>query len=361
MICKKNFLLVTVLLALPLLAQANITLSVDSPKPGLTYTGIGDVRGWVVSDVPIDRVELWVNGENRGEIPCCSPRRDVEKKYGQLDVGFSRTVPYSAWGGGEVEVVVRAVDIYGNSKSLAVEFKVSGLRSYMRRSDVSLSGAQLESGDDDTLIIYGAQFQGVKRNIQLEWRPERQQFEIVGISPAITDDSSGGNDYSGGNGGNDSSGDNGGSGNKTPEYQHVTGTETYQSTVLAAINKYRAKGVTCGDDYYGPTQPLIWSDKLANAALKHSIDMAENNFTSHTGSDGSSVGDRVKREGFNWSWVGENIAWGFESPEEPVEWWIKSPGHCANIMNPNFRYVGHGMVYAKNTDWWAYWTMDFAK
>ena len=46
--------------------------------------------------------------------------------------------------------------------------------------------------------------------------------------------------------------------------------------------------------------------RLRAAARVHATDMACNHFTSHTGSDGSSVRDRVERQGYSWSWIGEN-------------------------------------------------------
>ncbi|MBL7110645.1 MAG: hypothetical protein ISS19_01740 [Bacteroidales bacterium] len=47
------------------------------------------------------------------------------------------------------------------------------------------------------------------------------------------------------------------------------------------------------------------------AAQDHSDDMDENNNLSHTGSDGSSAGDRLDSIGYKWSTCGENIAVGY--------------------------------------------------
>ncbi len=44
--------------------------------------------------------------------------------------------------------------------------------------------------------------------------------------------------------------------------------------------------------------------------------------------------------------VGENLAYGFTSPEKLVKAWMSSEGHKANILNPEFEYLGVG--YAKN-------------
>lgn len=60
---------------------------------------------------------------------------------------------------------------------------------------------------------------------------------------------------------------------------------------------------------------MCYNGKLIAAAITHTSDMVQNNFFSHTGSDGSSASNRVFREGYQWSNVGENIAYGQTSVE----------------------------------------------
>lgn len=74
----------------------------------------------------------------------------------------------------------------------------------------------------------------------------------------------------------------------------------------------------------------------------------------HKGSDGSTVGVRLTRAGFTWRSVGENVAWNYPNVEAVVAGWLSSPGHCLNIMNANFQYMGMG-----ETD--RYWTQVLAK
>jgi uncharacterized protein YkwD len=76
------------------------------------------------------------------------------------------------------------------------------------------------------------------------------------------------------------------------------------------------------------------------------------NFFDHTGSNGSSPGDRITKYNYNWSTYGENIAKGYPTEQSVIEGWIKSPGHCVNIMNGSFRETG----IAKTGD---YWTQNF--
>lgn len=110
--------------------------------------------------------------------------------------------------------------------------------------------------------------------------------------------------------------------------------------------------------------PVTMDSRLRAAAEGHSQDMALNDFFSHTGSDGSSAGDRIAAQGYIWSWWGENIAAGYSSPESVVAGWMASSGHRANILNCNFDHIGVGYYYLKNDtgsiNYRHYWTQVFA-
>jgi uncharacterized protein YkwD len=129
--------------------------------------------------------------------------------------------------------------------------------------------------------------------------------------------------------------------------------------VLRLVNRARAEPRTCGDQHFAAAPPLVWNAKLAQAALAHSRDMAQRNYFRHAGKDGSEVGDRAKRQGYEWQQIGENIATGQGSAAQAVAGWLASPGHCANIMNPDF--TESGAAYAVNTgsDTVIYWTQVF--
>jgi uncharacterized protein YkwD len=110
-------------------------------------------------------------------------------------------------------------------------------------------------------------------------------------------------------------------------------------------------------------QPLTLNSKLNNSAQAHSEDMALHDFFDHKGSNGSSMGDRAKASGYNFSRLGENIAAGYATPEDVVQGWLNSPGHRANIFNPSYREVGIGYYYLANdtgnVNEHFYWTQDF--
>jgi len=55
----------------------------------------------------------------------------------------------------------------------------------------------------------------------------------------------------------------------------------------------------------------------------------------------------------------ENIAAGQTTPEQVIQGWLDSDGHCANIMNANFEEMG--VALATNSGIYGiYWTQVFA-
>mmetsp|Transcript_22179 Transcript_22179/g.33860 ORF Transcript_22179/g.33860 Transcript_22179/m.33860 type:complete len:277 (+) Transcript_22179:246-1076(+) len=67
--------------------------------------------------------------------------------------------------------------------------------------------------------------------------------------------------------------------------------------------------------------------------------MVRNDFFSKTGSDKSSIGERVTRAGFKWDGVSENLGYGQSDIGEVVDYWMKSGGR-ENILNPDYTQFG---------------------
>ncbi len=136
----------------------------------------------------------------------------------------------------------------------------------------------------------------------------------------------------------------------------ATGNTSFETTLFSLINQERQnRGLA----------PYNLQSQLQAAARLHSTDMACNNFLSHTGSDGSSVGDRVRRQGYNWTWVGENIyATGNTSstaPQQAFNWWMNSSLHRANLLSPNYTDIGLGYMYRSGSTYGGYFTAVFAR
>ncbi|MFB7650579.1 MULTISPECIES: CAP domain-containing protein [unclassified Streptomyces] len=100
--------------------------------------------------------------------------------------------------------------------------------------------------------------------------------------------------------------------------------------------------------------PVTVNAALTKAAQAHSEDMAATGTMSHSGSNGSSPEDRITNAGYNWSTYGENVAYGYETPEKVMAGWMSSPGHKENILNCDFKEIGVGLAQPG-----SYWTQDF--
>ncbi|MFE9393604.1 CAP domain-containing protein [Streptomyces sp. NPDC006784] len=124
-----------------------------------------------------------------------------------------------------------------------------------------------------------------------------------------------------------------------------SGSSGLQDQIVALVNKERAKA---------GCKRVTVDDKLTKAAQAHSEDMAAHKNMSHTGSDGSSPDERIERAGYSWSTYGENVAYGYSSPESVMEGWMNSSGHRANILNCDFEEIGVGHAQPGH-----YWTQDF--
>lgn len=136
-------------------------------------------------------------------------------------------------------------------------------------------------------------------------------------------------------------------------------TESDQA-MLDLVNQARVQPRLCGTVAFTATQPLKWSCQLMDAAIAHSGDMADNDFFSHSGSDGLQVSERVTATGFDWRAVGENIAAGYPDEAATVAALLDSPGHCENIMNPDYEEFGSASRFTERQVFPSYWTQVFA-
>ncbi|WP_433789075.1 S8 family serine peptidase [Actinoplanes sp. CA-252034] len=134
-----------------------------------------------------------------------------------------------------------------------------------------------------------------------------------------------------------------------PTTSAPTGSAAYEAEVVALTNAQRT-GNGCA--------AVRTDDRLTAAARAHSNDMVARNFFNHTGSDGSNFVTRANRAGYTAA-SGENIAYGYRSPQEVVTGWMNSPGHRANILNCQSIAIGVGL--ATKADGTPYWTQVFGR
>lgn len=85
---------------------------------------------------------------------------------------------------------------------------------------------------------------------------------------------------------------------------------------------------------------LALSPALTDAAVAHARDLAQTGRFSHVGSNGSSVGHRVRRQGYGFCFVAENIAKGQGSLDAVLKGWMTSEGHRRNMLAKQARDFG---------------------
>lgn len=119
----------------------------------------------------------------------------------------------------------------------------------------------------------------------------------------------------------------------------------YEQAVVTLVNEEREKN---------GLRPLAADKKLSYIARLKSQDMSDKRYFSHTSPTYGTPFQMMKDFGIKYKSAGENIAMGQRTPSEVVTAWMNSPGHRANILNPNYGKIGVGFV----SDGY-YWTQEF--
>ncbi|GEM_PF-1024102 len=96
-------------------------------------------------------------------------------------------------------------------------------------------------------------------------------------------------------------------------------------------------------------QPLTFNERLYRAAERKLADMVEHHYFAHVSPANKQPWDFIRSEQYDFWAAGENLAIDFGNPEETHQALMQSPGHRANILNPNYKEVGIA-VEAGNVD-----------
>ena len=124
--------------------------------------------------------------------------------------------------------------------------------------------------------------------------------------------------------------------------------------VLAAINELKNMQ---------PVEPLVYDEDLTKAARFHCNDTGPAGIMDHESSDGTSMGDRLRRFVKNPRALGENIDYGNSTAEDiivslVIDDGVPNRGHLKNIMNPTYRHAGAAIGKHKQYDFMC--TIDFS-
>ncbi len=136
---------------------------------------------------------------------------------------------------------------------------------------------------------------------------------------------------------------------KGPASCRYAGSPSYQNEIAALINKARAQA---------GRPALSLNAQLTAAAQSHSIDMACFSLLSHTGSDGSSIYERLVAAGYTpRRWLEVIYAGGY--PRDAFDWWMNHAEHREAILDAGVNEMGVGYAYVADSAYGGYYTVDF--
>ncbi|KAJ1982056.1 hypothetical protein H4R35_000449 [Dimargaris xerosporica] len=102
----------------------------------------------------------------------------------------------------------------------------------------------------------------------------------------------------------------------------------------------------------GQLSSLAIDSQLTKDANEHSQYQSSIGTMTHDNARGHTQ-ERLEAAGVALSACGENVAYNQRDEEEVMDTWLHSPGHRANILNPDFTHFGAARIN-------GYWTQVFA-
>lgn len=118
-------------------------------------------------------------------------------------------------------------------------------------------------------------------------------------------------------------------------------TITFEERVLEIVNQERLAN--------GGLPPLKGVSELTTSSETHSFNMADRDFFAHCDLDTKDgPGQRILDAGYSFTFAGENIAAGYQTPEQVMAGWMASSGHRANILSTSYGEIGVGYFLQGN-------------
>jgi uncharacterized protein YkwD len=140
-------------------------------------------------------------------------------------------------------------------------------------------------------------------------------------------------------------------GDCTPAADWPAQRQDFADRVIQLVNQHRASlGLSQLSVATAPTNSAVWK-------ARH---MARYLYMTHDDPAppvARTTADRMAACGVTGGW-GENIAYGYSTPEAVMQGWLNSPGHRANIENASYRSIGVGAAVSSTGR--VYWAQAFS-
>lgn len=121
-----------------------------------------------------------------------------------------------------------------------------------------------------------------------------------------------------------------------------------EEEILVLVNQERAKvGVA----------PLTLDSSLNATAAVRAKEASD--VFSHTRPNGKSCFTILSEHNLSYTTCGENLAAGNSTAKDTVTQWVNSPGHYANMINPDFTEMGVALYSDPSSDYGYYWVQIF--
>ena len=121
--------------------------------------------------------------------------------------------------------------------------------------------------------------------------------------------------------------------------------DDYAEQILKLVNEERKKA---------GVPELVMDDAVTEVANLRAKELVT--LFSHTRPDGQDCFSAITEAGISYRGLGENIAYGYQTPEAVMKGWMNSEGHRENILYEAFDGIGVG-YYVENGR--AYWVQMF--
>ena len=123
-------------------------------------------------------------------------------------------------------------------------------------------------------------------------------------------------------------------------------------TELRSMEKEVVRLINAERDARG-LSPLRSVPRIARISRKKAVDLRDNNYFDHTSPTYGTPFEMLRHFSVTYHYAGENIAKGYDTPEQVVQAWMASKGHRQNILNPNYTKIGVGCIDGISGPYWV--------
>lgn len=107
--------------------------------------------------------------------------------------------------------------------------------------------------------------------------------------------------------------------------------EEQKQQIIALTNNLR---------HQNGASPLETNSKLFKSSDLKALDMAQNQYFSHTSPENHQLAYYLGQAGYKYKVAGENLAMGFTSAQGVLDAWEKSPAHYQNLVDSDYKEFG---------------------